>query len=52
MPSSGTTNLAIEVTGIKKSFKDVEVLRGVDLEVARGNVFALLGSNGSAKPPS
>ena len=49
MPSSGTTNLAIEVTGIKKSFKDVEVLRGVDLEVARGNVFALLGSNGSGK---
>ena len=49
MPPTGTRNLAIEVTGIKKSFKDVEVLCGVDLEVERGHVFALLGSNGSGK---
>ncbi|WP_286930008.1 MULTISPECIES: ABC transporter ATP-binding protein [Aeromicrobium] len=40
---------AIAVRGIRKSFGDVEVLRGVDLEVAPGSVFALLGSNGAGK---
>jgi len=40
---------AIRVQGLEKSFKDVRVLRGVDLEIARGSIFALLGSNGSGK---
>jgi ABC-2 type transport system ATP-binding protein len=40
---------AIRVRGIKKSFKDVHVLRGVDFDVARGSIFALLGSNGAGK---
>lgn len=40
---------AITVAGLKKSFKDVQVLRGVDFEVARGSIFALLGSNGAGK---
>ena len=40
---------AIKVTGIEKSFKDLQVLRGVDFEVARGSIFALLGSNGAGK---
>ncbi|MBO9578028.1 MAG: ATP-binding cassette domain-containing protein [Microbacteriaceae bacterium] len=40
---------AIRVADIRKSFQDLEVLRGVDLEVARGSVFALLGSNGAGK---
>ena len=35
--------------GLEKSFKDLHVLRGVDLEIARGSIFALLGSNGSGK---
>ena len=39
----------IRVQGLEKSFKDVHVLRGVDLEIARGTIFALLGSNGSGK---
>jgi ABC-2 type transport system ATP-binding protein len=39
----------IAVHGLEKSFKDVHVLRGVDLEIARGSIFALLGSNGSGK---
>jgi ABC-2 type transport system ATP-binding protein len=39
----------IAVQGLEKSFKDVHVLRGVDLEIARGSIFALLGSNGSGK---
>lgn len=40
---------AIRVQGIEKSFKDLHVLRGVDFEVPRGGVFALLGSNGAGK---
>jgi ABC-2 type transport system ATP-binding protein len=39
----------IRVQGLEKSFADLHVLRGVDLEVARGSIFALLGSNGSGK---
>ena len=39
----------IAVHGLEKSFKDVHVLRGVNLEIARGSIFALLGSNGSGK---
>jgi len=40
---------AIEVKGLEKSYKDLHVLRGVDFEVARGSIFALLGSNGAGK---
>ncbi|GAA1541879.1 MULTISPECIES: ABC transporter ATP-binding protein [Brevibacterium] len=40
---------AILVQGIEKSFKDVQVLRGVDFEVTPGSIFALLGSNGAGK---
>ncbi|MEV6304253.1 ABC transporter ATP-binding protein [Actinoplanes sp. NPDC051861] len=40
---------AIEIRGLEKSYKDLHVLRGVDLEVARGDIFALLGSNGAGK---
>jgi ABC-2 type transport system ATP-binding protein len=41
--------IAIRVRGIEKSFKDVPVLRGVDLDVAAGSILALLGSNGAGK---
>jgi ABC-2 type transport system ATP-binding protein len=40
---------AIEVRGLEKSYKDLRVLRGVDFDVARGSIFALLGSNGAGK---
>ena len=43
------TETAIEVKGLRKSFKDQEVLRGVDFKVKRGEIFALLGSNGAGK---
>src|SRR3954454_19757998 len=41
--------LAVEAAGLQKSYGDVQVLRGVDLRVARGSVFALLGPNGAGK---
>jgi ABC-2 type transport system ATP-binding protein len=40
---------AIEVTGLRKSYRGHEVVRGIDLAVARGEVFALLGPNGAGK---
>ncbi|WP_127819211.1 ABC transporter ATP-binding protein [Microbacterium sp. CPCC 204701] len=40
---------AIQVKGLEKSYKDLKVLRGVDFDVARGSIFALLGSNGAGK---
>lgn len=42
-------NNIITVKALTKSFKNVSVLKGVDLEVEKGSVFALLGSNGSGK---
>lgn len=49
MTTSTPTQHAIRVRGLTKSFKDVHVLRGVDLDVARGSIVALLGSNGAGK---
>jgi ABC-2 type transport system ATP-binding protein len=40
---------AIRVQGLEKSYRDLDVLRGVDFDVARGSIFALLGSNGAGK---
>lgn len=39
----------IEVTGIKKAFKQNKVLTDVSFSVERGEIFALLGSNGAGK---
>src|ERR1700748_1448681 len=49
MPSMEANNAALQVRGLQKSYKDVHVLKGVDLDVARGSIFALLGSNGAGK---
>lgn len=47
--SGNVGSAAIEVSGLEKSYGDLEVLRGVDFEVERGTVLALLGSNGAGK---
>ncbi|MCF7553568.1 ABC transporter ATP-binding protein [Pseudonocardia sp. WMMC193] len=44
-----STETAIRARGIRKSYGDLEVLRGVDLDVAAGSIVALLGSNGAGK---
>ena len=40
---------AIQIAGLTKSYGENSVLRGVDFDVARGSIFALLGSNGAGK---
>src|SRR5688572_15364936 len=40
---------AIEVTGLQRSFEDVHAVRGVDLEVSGGEIYAFLGPNGAGK---
>ncbi|GAA1890971.1 multidrug efflux ABC transporter ATP-binding protein LieA [Paeniglutamicibacter psychrophenolicus] len=49
METSQAPGPAIRVRGIEKSFKDLQVLRGVEFDVRSGSVFALLGSNGAGK---
>ncbi len=44
-----TPSPAIHIRGLEKSYQDLAVLRGVDLDVAEGSIFALLGSNGAGK---
>ncbi|HCS40464.1 MAG TPA: export ABC transporter ATP-binding protein [Anaerolineaceae bacterium] len=40
---------AIQLRGLQKSYKKLNVLNGVDFEVEKGKIFALLGSNGAGK---
>jgi ABC-2 type transport system ATP-binding protein len=39
----------IDVRGLRKTYGDIEAVRGIDLHVDRGEVFALLGPNGAGK---
>ena len=43
------TAAAVRVEGLEKAYGELQVLKGVDLEVARGSIHALLGSNGAGK---
>ncbi|GAA1483506.1 multidrug efflux ABC transporter ATP-binding protein LieA [Brachybacterium fresconis] len=49
MTASTTGAPAIRVQGLEKAYGKISVLRGVDFEVERGSIFALLGSNGAGK---
>ena len=40
---------AIRISGLRKSYGTIEAVAGIDLSVARGEVFALLGPNGAGK---
>ena len=41
--------VAIQVQGLTKSYGKVRALRGIDLEVKRGEIFGFLGPNGAGK---
>ncbi len=47
--TDGEAKPALAVQGLYKSFGDLEVLRGIDLEVAEHEVVALIGASGSGK---
>ena len=49
MTAAPTAGPAIAVRDLEKSYEDLQVLRGVDFEVAPGSIFALLGANGAGK---
>jgi ABC-2 type transport system ATP-binding protein len=42
-------SIAIEARGVRKSYGSLEAVKGIDLEVAVGQVFSLLGPNGAGK---
>jgi polar amino acid transport system ATP-binding protein len=46
---AGTTAPVVRLEGVHKSFGDNEVLRGIDLEVASGEVLTIIGPSGSGK---
>jgi ABC-2 type transport system ATP-binding protein len=48
-PPNGSTDLAIWVQGLHKRYGEHDAVRGVDLRVAHGEIFAFLGPNGAGK---
>lgn len=47
--SQDNRELLIEVSGLEKHFKHVEVLKGIDIEIHKGDVVAVIGPSGSGK---
>ena len=44
-----TTELAVDAQGVRKRFGAIEALRGLDLRIRSGEIYGLLGPNGSGK---
>lgn len=49
MDKASPNALAVEVRGLTKSFKTVEAVRGIDLDIRSGETFGFLGPNGAGK---
>ena len=47
--TSPSTDVVLRARGVRKSFGQVEALRGADFTVGRGEVVALMGDNGAGK---
>jgi ABC-2 type transport system ATP-binding protein len=48
-PDGGAEPVAIELSGLHKSFGSVQAVKGIDLSVASGEIVAFLGPNGAGK---
>ncbi len=48
-PATQETGPAVWVRGLRKSYGPVEAVRGIDLEIQRGQIVALVGPNGAGK---
>src|ERR1700761_6077851 len=44
-----SAELAISARGLRKSYGDLQAVKGIDLAIPRGAIFALLGPNGAGK---
>jgi polar amino acid transport system ATP-binding protein len=47
--SAGTDDVVVRIDGLRKSFGHLEVVKGVDMEVHRGEVVVIFGGSGSGK---
>ena len=43
------SDIMISIRGLKKSFKDLDVLDGIDIDIKRGEVIAIIGPSGCGK---
>jgi ABC-2 type transport system ATP-binding protein len=47
--TGAATDSVVSIRGLRKSYGDREAVRGIDLEIRRGEIFAFLGPNGAGK---
>jgi phospholipid/cholesterol/gamma-HCH transport system ATP-binding protein len=48
-PENNHSGISVEVRGLRKSFNDQEVLKGIDFRVEPGEIFVIMGPSGSGK---
>jgi ABC-2 type transport system ATP-binding protein len=49
MTTGQDQDAVVSIRGLRKSYGDREAVRGIDLEIRRGEIFAFLGPNGAGK---
>ena len=48
-PANNNSGVSLQVRGLRKSFGELEVLKGIDFEVRPGEIFVIMGPSGSGK---